>query len=307
MRAAAAVLLAAGSVAGCAELALPYAADEGDRVTLTVQIDERLDAGQAHAAKELRFALDGRVGSDGVVEARIIWLELDHGSGNRMRTVTSGVEGEVALSDADTLELARTRLLDAMRDRTVRFRIQPETGLAELEGLTAAFKDAWRDALAPQSGNDLVASAVDDAALPLEVWLADGELLEMLRASGLAAIPPRLLEQYGSDERAVPVWMPGRGNTVMRVEGRTGESGDGRPAVKLEGQGSPDLVFDGDGGPAPPPEIGLPDPASILVQVETEYVQKTLRPVRGHVDVSFTYESGYRVRRSTGFTLVIAP
>ncbi len=281
----------------------PYAADPGDRVTLTVQIGEQLDGRYiTTAAKELRYALDGRVGDDGAVHARLLWLELDYVNGEDKTTVAIGPGGRPPTGKGE--ELARAAVLESLRDREFTYRLDPVTGLVGLPGLQAAFEDAVKQA--QRVGDPAVASLVAGVGASLSEWFREEPLVELLRAAGLAAPPADLHTKWGGEERLIPIHLPGRGDTHVRAIGTPAEAHDGSPVVQLDGVGSPGLEFTGDPGPAPPDGIGEADPASVKVEVETIYDRETDQPLRGHVNAEFSYMKAFRVRRTTGFNLVIS-
>ena len=121
---------------------------------------------------------------------------------------------------------------------------------------------------------------------------------DLIRA-GIAEIPDDA-GHSDSLERRVLVFVPGRGETSVRLIGASGREHDGSPVVRTEGRVRDDAKYAGEYGPDPPLPVRAAD---VKVTAETMLDQVTRLPMQGNAAVVLPYDRGPEVTTRVTFHL----
>jgi hypothetical protein len=260
----------------------PWALAPRTRVTLDVTTRE--DLLETGAARKLSIAMRGAVADDGSLALEVTRVTLEVREPNREVVRT------VAPRAADEAGAAASPVLEALRGATVRVGLDRSAGVTSVAGLDLAFASAGtahRDECAALS------SLASDAA-----WARD------LANAGMSAVP-ETLRQGAAVARQARVRIAGRGVTSAQLAGEAARDNRGSPATHVAGRLSADAVFEGDGGPTPPADVGAVRLADVTLEATTSYAGDPALPLRGEWIVTTLFAGGLTVRTTTSFALVL--
>jgi hypothetical protein len=225
----------------------------------------------------------GAVADDGslALEVERVALEVRDRGGEVHRTVAPRRPGD---------EAPPARALEALRRATIRIGLDPTAGVTSVTGVDRAFEHAEAEL---GDERDSLSSLAADAA-----WTRD------LANAGLAAVPATL-RAGTAVARPARVRVPGRGETTVRLTGEAARDDRGSQAVHVTAQLADGAVFEGDGGAAPPADVGSARVADVACAATTSYAGDPPRPFKGEWTVTTPFAGGLTVRTTTSFTLVL--
>lgn len=225
----------------------------------------------------------GAVADDGslALEVERVALEVRDRNGEVHLMVAPRAAGD---------ESAPARALEALRRASVRVGLDPRAGVTTVTGVDAAF--------------ERVEAELGDERTALSSLATDGAWTRDLANAGMSAVPSAL-RAGAAVERTARVRVAGRGETSVRLSGEAASDDRGSPAVRVTARLDDRAVFEGDGGPVPPADVGAARVADVTCEATTSYAGDPARPLRGEWTVTTPFAGGLTVRTTTSFTLVL--
>jgi hypothetical protein len=250
---------------------------------VSLEVTAREDLLETGDARRLQVAMRGAVGDDGSLALEVERVALE------VRDRTGAVRLAVAPRPAGG-DAPAAPVLEALRRATVRVGLDPAAGVVSVTGLDRAFERAE--------------AAIGDDAASLASLASDAAWTRDLANAGLSAVPGSLANG-ASAERGARVRVAGRGETIVRLAGEAARDDRGSPAVHFAARLSGDAAFEGNGGPAPPGDVGAARVAEVTCEATTSYTGDPPHPLKGEWTVTTPFAGGATVRTTTSFTLVL--
>jgi hypothetical protein len=262
-----------------------YALPTGTSMALEVDVREEIVG--TGTAWRLEVAGRGEFESDGSFRLSIGRARLESQADGGAPVVVATDDSVDVRSRRTPGDVAKARLLESLHGAVVTIGFDAVNGVASVEGLDRALGSA------PGAGADGgLGSMCSDAR-----WRRD------LAAAGLCAVPSAVRES-GEFDRSARVFVPGRGETTMRLKGAVGRDDSGLSATRVEGTLSADAAFDGSAGAQPPALIGQVVVAGVAAEATTTYPPQNGPPIKGQIATTIPFASGLTERATTTFTLV---
>ncbi len=283
-----AALAAACDAPSGASSGAPYAATAGTRVALSVVVREEIV--ETGAARRLQIVTRGVHESDGAVRLEVLRAALERrDAAGAVRIVSTDAIG-VGAAAGDPADAPVVKLLESLRAASLLIRLDPLLGVTEVEGLDRALDAAV-----------LGDASLGDERIGLRPICSGEGWLESLRAAGLCEVPSESRHR-GRRQRSARVRVPGAGWATMPISGFLTTATDGLSVAALLGDLEVDAALEDDGGPAPPPEIGLVRLGDVTGSATTSYLPDRGPPFKGEFTLTVPFSGGVTLRTTTTFT-----